>query len=97
MKDKEKKMLGTLPKELSDPHTLKLFSEVAKQDRERGWALLFPADISEMGILNKLVGCGLISVDSGVRQFDLFGRAKSAEVICQLTETGKLACSALAV
>lgn len=94
---KDEKESKTVPTELSNPDILRLFREVARQDRERGWALLFPANVSEMANINTLVECGLVTVDSGIRQFDLSGKAKSAEVICELTSAGKTACSALSI
>jgi hypothetical protein len=94
---KDEKESKTVPKALSNPDILKLFREVAMQGRERGWALIFPANMSEMASINTLVECGLITVDSGIRQFDLSGKAKSAEVICELTAAGKTACSALSI
>jgi len=97
MKDHDTTGQTTIPQELSDPDILELFNEIARQVGQRGWALVFPANISEMGILNRLVTCGLITTDSGIRQFDVSGQAKSAEVICELTDTGKVVCSALAI
>jgi hypothetical protein len=84
-----------LPEELSDPSILQLFQEVAGQNRRRGWALLLPVDLVEMGRIHRLVDSGLIVLDSAVHRFDLSGRAKSAEVVCQLTEAGKLAATAV--
>jgi hypothetical protein len=82
---------GMIPEELKEPSSLKLFNEVVRQHRKRGWALLFPADLDEMGTLNRLAQCGLIVIESDGQRFDLSGRAKSAEVICQLTHIGSFA------
>jgi hypothetical protein len=88
--------VARIPEALSDPSILRIFTEVARQEQQRGWALLFPANVSEMTHIEKLVECGLITVDGDVRRFDIGGRSKSAEVICQLTEPGKVASSTIA-
>ena len=92
----DKQDVARIPEALRDPSILRIFTEVARQEQQRGWALLFPANVSEMTHINALVECGLITIDSDGRRFDIGGRAKSVEVICQLTEPGKLASSTLA-
>ena len=78
-----------LPKELQDDAALRLFQQVVGQSNTRGWALLLPADQFEMAIINRLIEAGLIKSEIGVSRFALEGNAKSADVICELTESGK--------
>jgi hypothetical protein len=81
---------------LSQSTARRVFDTVTKQDRTRGWALLLPAEMWEMTTINGLVDSGLIALEPGVHRFDHLGRAKSAEVVCHLTDVGKLAAALLA-